>query len=302
MPTPIIYVRTALSSLIQIQKIISVLYFTVQKSYDSDQMEQHPFWEMVYVTEGSLLAFGGDAAYSLYAGDILFHKPDEPHMLHGDGVNPSQFFIIAFDCHSSTMEFFRNFSSPLTLEQKSLMNKLIWEARQTFIPANYPGVVSLARRPEAPLGGEQLVQNLLEMILLLLMREKNETGEALFLEGATAENKITEEIVRFLQEHVHGRITLDEVCKSLTYQKTYLCTLFKKQTGRTILQYYTILKIAESKRLIRETGWSFSEIAENLAFGSPYYFSQTFRRVVGLSPREYRKSLLPLASPGPHSK
>jgi two-component system response regulator YesN len=61
------------------------------------------------------------------------------------------------------------------------------------------------------------------------------------------------------------------------------------KTGKTIMGYYTELKINQAKQLLRENELSVREISEKLAFSTPDYFTKTFKRVTGLTPLAYKK-------------
>lgn len=64
--------------------------------------------------------------------------------------------------------------------------------------------------------------------------------------------------------------------------------LFKRSTGLTPSQYFIRLRMAEARRLLRETGRRVIEIGLDVGYASPSHFAQVFRRVVGVSPSEYR--------------
>ena len=74
------------------------------------------------------------------------------------------------------------------------------------------------------------------------------------------------------------------------YSKTYLNNIFKKNTGASIMHFYTSLKIKESKKLIRD-GLSVSEISNKLYFDSPNYFSKVFKKYTGKTPSEYKRGI-----------
>ena len=73
------------------------------------------------------------------------------------------------------------------------------------------------------------------------------------------------------------------------YGRAYLFRVFKASTGRTIMEYYTSLKIEKAKQLLRENELSVKEIAERLCFNEANYFTKTFKRVTGLTPMAYRR-------------
>ena len=84
-------------------------------------------------------------------------------------------------------------------------------------------------------------------------------------------------------------MTIDEICAKTNYSKAYLFRVFKAKTGKTIMAYFTELKIKQAKQLLRENELSVREISEKLAFNTPDYFTKTFKRVAGITPLAYKK-------------
>jgi len=70
----------------------------------------------------------------------------------------------------------------------------------------------------------------------------------------------------------------------------YICRHFKDQTGKTISTYIQEVKVEESKRLLLHSNKSIFDISTQLAFSSPKYFSMIFKKIVGLTPDEFRKN------------
>ena len=64
----------------------------------------------------------------------------------------------------------------------------------------------------------------------------------------------------------------------------------KTATGYTMSEYITTLKVKEAKKLIRQ-GLSFSAISQSLYFDSVAHFNETFKKITGMTPGEYKKSI-----------
>lgn len=100
-------------------------------------------------------------------------------------------------------------------------------------------------------------------------------------------------LIRKARDYVLARIgegiTTEQLAKELGMNRTYLCKLFAEETGLTIHQYVTRIKIEEAKRLMDITPKSIAEIAEYLGFSSQSYFQKVFKKLYGITPGEYQK-------------
>jgi len=177
---------------------------------------------------------------------------------------------------------------------RQYISLIITEARQTFdIPSCNPYLKKLNILPNPNLGGQQMIRTYLEQLFILLMRsESNKSGSReMFIQKEFFPGHLEKLIIEYLTENIFNKLALKDICKKFNYGKTFLCTQFKKSTGKTIMNYYMNLKIETAKRLIREKNMTFSQIAERLSFDNPAHFTNTFRKFTGMTPSQYIKSV-----------
>ena len=91
----------------------------------------------------------------------------------------------------------------------------------------------------------------------------------------------------YIGEHIYEKISLDVLAQELSLNKSYLCKLFKKDTGMTLTDYIYDQKIKQAKRLLLEETYPLSEIGTFLGFPSQSYFIQIFKRVTGTTPSRW---------------
>lgn len=93
---------------------------------------------------------------------------------------------------------------------------------------------------------------------------------------------------QYIREHIHERIYLQDIADTFGISPNYLSQLFKKCMDVGISEYITTQKIDESKKLLRETNLKVYEISDRLGFESSFYFSKVFKKITGMSPKDYR--------------
>lgn len=93
----------------------------------------------------------------------------------------------------------------------------------------------------------------------------------------------------FIRTNYKKNITLQDISRAVYLSPYYLSHIFKKETGSTILEYVTKVRIEEAKRLLENTPWSSTRISFEVGYGDQSYFCKVFKKLEGLSISEYRK-------------
>ena len=105
-------------------------------------------------------------------------------------------------------------------------------------------------------------------------------------------------VLRYIQTTAPGEVTLADAARYVHMNPSYLSQLFKHEMNVNFVDYVTNLRITEAKRLLTSTTLRISEIACRLGYNDIAYFSNMFRKIIGTSPSEYRKTNSKLKPPG----
>lgn len=84
------------------------------------------------------------------------------------------------------------------------------------------------------------------------------------------------------------RLTLQEICRHVLMSTSHFSQMFKQHTGETFIEYLTRVRMDKAKTLLRTTPLKFYEIAGQVGYADPNYFSLLFKKHAGLSPRDFR--------------
>lgn len=100
-------------------------------------------------------------------------------------------------------------------------------------------------------------------------------------------------LTRKIMEYIHGdpirRITLDDIGRFTFFSPIYCDTVFKKETGKSIIDYVIDRRIDEAKRLLLEGTVPLPAVAEAVGFNDYNYFSRVFKKRSGYSPTAFRR-------------
>lgn len=93
----------------------------------------------------------------------------------------------------------------------------------------------------------------------------------------------------YIGVHINEKLSIGDLAERAGYSEYYFSRKFKQEMGCTITEYIMQQKIERAKVLLSTTNTSILDISIELSFNSRSYFSDTFQKIVGMAPGEYRK-------------
>ncbi len=286
------YVGKTLKNVLTVSTLYSVHYFKYCKKFNFHG-ERHDFWELVYIDAGVAGVTAEDEEYTLKQGEVIFHKPNEYHNI--STVNGyANSVIVGFGSKSRLMKFFENKIFTLNTYEKSLLSAIIEEGMEA-----YGETMSEVYAPTLPenrserVGSDQIIRQNLELLLLSLIKSNSKKVEKPVAESVKYlhSDNLVDGIKAYINDNLYGEITLDNIAGEFYFSKTYVKSVFRKKTGRSIIKYVIELKINEAKKLISQGKYSVTEIAYKLGFNSLQYFSRLFKIYTRMTPTEYARRI-----------
>jgi len=147
---------------------------------------------------------------------------------------------------------------------KDAFNRLIHDSRQTSKSSRQLALIALSE------------------ILVLLHQEAVKTEDEIIDERV-------ERIIRHLAEHLQTPHSLQDLAALAGLSVSRMCHLFKEQTGETITAKLNKMRLDKASRMLEITSRKIQDIALEVGFESPYYFTTKFTRQFGTNPTEFRK-------------
>lgn len=106
-----------------------------------------------------------------------------------------------------------------------------------------------------------------------------------------------EQTKAYIDTHYAQEMTIDGLAAMAGISSSYYMELFKKNIGKSPIDYLTSVRIEAAKKLLDHTGASTHQVAESVGYKDPFYFSRQFKRVIGIPPSRYaRRSTHRIAS------
>lgn len=290
------YKSVVLEDSITINRVISVHYFQYMSDF-SFPGESHDFWELVCVDRGEIDALAGERRLTLKKGNILFHKPNEFHNVLTNGKVSPSLVVIGFVCHSPAIKSFEDQLMSVQDTEKELLAQIIVEARNTFsgrLDDPYQEELIFNSEP-LTFGSAQLISHYLEQLIIHLYRRyfsySLPVRSSRFLAEASSGNDTYNRIVRYMEEHLGERMTIDRICRDNLVGRSQLQKLFRDIKGCGVIEFFSMMKIDTAKQMIRDNQLNFTQIADRLGYSSIHYFSRQFKQITTMTPSEYATSI-----------
>ena len=122
----------------------------------------------------------------------------------------------------------------------------------------------------------------------LLMKSQRSKGKIDIEKKIHAKNNYIKETISYVKNNYVKDISNITVAEYLDINSAYFCRLFKKETGYTFGQYLTHYRIKVAADLLANFDIRVSEVAEQVGYTDSNYFSQIFKKTMGITPREYQ--------------
>ncbi|WP_438496158.1 response regulator [Paenibacillus sp. IHBB 3054] len=91
-----------------------------------------------------------------------------------------------------------------------------------------------------------------------------------------------------VQEGYAQELSISRIAEEVFLTPNYISLIFKKETGETITDYITKIRMGKAKELLQTTDLKVMEISERVGYENPHYFSTVFKKTVGVHPLKYR--------------
>ena len=280
------YLRLSGLNVIDVKELIALEYLDFEGKY-KNYTERHDFCEICFVEKGEVEIGIEDDTVALSANELAFIAPNKLHTYFSKKGNESRAFVVCFACPSPTLRLLSGMKFSAEEELCFCMGRIIEESKNSFKMNEKELLEELAT---TAFGGHQSIILLTEYLLIGLLRRLFEErgGEIVLLKKDAFYPDLAETISAYLKSNVKNKITLNDICSHFNYSRSFICRIFKEQTGVSLITYFNRLKVDEAKRLLSSTRLSVTEISELLGFSETKYFGNVFKSRVGKTPLEYR--------------
>lgn len=256
--------------LIKAAYLTDVGFFPKAESHYREREEGAEQYILIYCTEGKGVIEVEDERYELRRSDAFCIPRNVRHKYYADQEEPWSILWVHFkgeSIHYYPVEERRlvHINSRYSDNRMMVLFKVLFRV----LERNYT------------MGNFIYISQVLSLILAeVYFREK--------IDDSSVQDRHVTVVIRYMYRNIHKNLTLQEISDEVQLSKSYLNAIFKAQTGKSPVEFFIHLKIKEACKLLKSSECYIYEVSEQLGYEDPYYFSRIFKKVVGVSPRDYQ--------------
>ena len=263
------------------------------ESHDHPSLTHPGFrFEIAYVLEGEAIAFTKTSRFPVIPGDCVMIDAPLSHGFELTSDTPLKLLNISFECSSidniaprtnTLMEIAKHHSLVSDLTATKPIDDLLLHDDDGTI---YAAIRMMQKELDEKLPGYQVIvkSKLAEIILFGLRKHFCKTSQPRY-------SAPVQKIVDYMEYGYMSNITLSNFSNKLGIPLRILSLQFKNEVGTTYTEYVHRKRITESCSLISKTNESIEFISDVVGYSSTKKFRKKFKEYVGMTPREYKKSL-----------
>ncbi len=277
------------------------IYINYINENTEPHLHVHDFIEISYVASGTGIHIIGDNQYDVRKGDLFlinYHIPHEfrsfpapmaPLMVYNCVFKPDFIDMNLLDYKEFTdVIHYLSFRSIFALESENIEDIKILGVENYSLEAIYKKM--LAEFTDKEEGYIELLRvYLIELLIKIFRSYKNSGTNTTTMMSHHA--KMMEQSIQYLKLNYSVNTKLTDLAAQSFLSPTYFCKLFKDYAGMTISEYVQRLRIEEACNLLTASEDKVIVIAQKVGYNDIKHFNEVFKRLTGMTPREYKKQV-----------
>ncbi|TRX50244.1 helix-turn-helix domain-containing protein [Fulvivirga sp. M361] len=232
---------------------------------------------LIYCLEGRGKIKTKNKKYKLEPNTFFIIEKDKPHQYASDGKDPWSIYWIhfkginaaylykKFEKHNNSKPIFIPFHQNKVAEFEYLLD--LFKMGYTDQIFEYSSM---------------LLHKLLGSFIYYSIKSNDHNDRS--------RDDLAKQITEYLNSNIYNTLTMNDIISEFGKSSSTLFTIFKERTGYSIMYFFSLIKIQKACELMNLTTLSIKEISYQLDYQDPLYFSRVFKKFMGVSPREYKKS------------
>ncbi len=242
----------------------------------------HPELEFLYITSGKLRCYNEQCDVVGSKNEIIFINSNIPHATENLTDNASQ-ILVQFSSPSLLNDDFKYLSA---FWQRTPVSMYVFKTSDPQYSELLDCIKDMYQKNnEKNITNDYYVISDMHIITALLYKKGFIKAEEINIDKNTF--LTLKPIFEYVLSNYKEKLSLDFFASQLNLNKSYICRLFKKTTGYTIMDYINFIRIHHAQELLK-TDMTISDICYEVGFSSLSYFNRVFKKYKQHSPSYYK--------------
>lgn len=229
---------------------------------------------LLYCTAGSGTVNISGCRHRITANQYIILPTHQPYTLEASKGNPWTIYWVQF-CGAMSTYLINGHTLPRSVnvsDKDRLIDRLdlFEELFRSFANAHIPSCMYYA---------SSMFYHFLGSLVYIEPVKEDESSQ---------KKQFVERSIRYMEDCMHTNLSLQQLADYFNYSPSHYSALFQREVGMAPINYFIRIKIRESCRYLRLTQLKIVDIAHRFGFDDPAYYSRTFSKIMGMSPKSYR--------------
>lgn len=256
----------------------------------------HDDIELLYVTSGEMEYSVDGEILTLQAGNAIFINSKRLHYGFSSAETECTYFCILI--HPSVLRitpfFEERYLAPVA--ENACMPYLVLKPEEDWQAEAIACLCAMNAEKDAPSAVLRIQSAFCKFWALLYEQMPHQSPPSAEAEKESRQLQPLKEMLAFLSAHYAEKLTLAEIAAAGNVCQSKCCALFRRYLSRTPMVYLTEYRLTRSAELLRSTDQSITDISFACGFLSASYYTETFRKWIGCTPKAYRAGSVRSAS------
>ena len=261
-------------------------YLDLPQNCPAADLHVHDAIEIIYVVEGSISATVDEFEEYLEKGDLVLFRSQGVHSIKTNEKSINKYYILKISTTLLQSILPKDMAASI-LFRFCVYNgnlKRVWRKNEILGTEIMKSLDAMINNCE--LGGKfvdiSIFGNLIGFIYGILQSVEQE------MDKLSPKFSNVYESITYINSNYDGDLTAESVAALINVSYSSFSRMFKKATGKTFKEYLNITRINEAERLLKTTDYPVADIAIRCGYNNVSYFTATYKRYKGITPRSAR--------------
>jgi len=237
----------------------------------------HPQYQINHVLKGSIACEVDASAFTANVGDTFLIHANMPHSLRNFSEETAYYLEVKFTSFSKTASgILAGIEAHIPHDEfsGSLLKEILDENNN-----------------QTPQSAEIMLTYLYAIIYRLSAENRRTKFTPSKYIDVSEYSEPVRDVIRFLENNYQKQITLDDIVADIPFKKSYICSLFKKETTLTIFSCLMIIRVRKAVELLTFSDYPLAQISRETGFINVTHFNRVYTKHCMIPPGQFRKHL-----------